>query len=68
MKTIIFFLSILINFYQVSAQQNNWSDVEKILGRSGTEQTRVFKVTFPRTDLKVKVEDFSINTNIKHKY
>jgi hypothetical protein len=64
MKTIIIFLSILINFYQVSAQQNNWSDVEKILGRSGTEQTRVFKVTFPRTDLKVKVGDFSINPGL----
>lgn len=64
MKTIIIILSILINFYQASAQQNNWSDVEKILGRSGTEQTGVFKVTFPRTDLKVKVGDFSINPGL----
>lgn len=64
MKTIIIILSILTNFYQACAQQNNWTDVEKILGRSGNEQTGVFKVTFPRTDLKVKVGDFSINPGL----
>lgn len=64
MKTIIIFLSILINFYQTNAQQNDWAAVEKILGRSGAEQTGVFKVTFPRTDLKVKVGEFAINSGL----
>ncbi len=64
MKTLVIFLLILINFYQANAQQNSWSAVEKILGRSGAEHTGVFKVTFPRTDLKVKVGDFSINPGL----
>jgi hypothetical protein len=64
MKTIIVLLSILISFSRAGAQQNNWPEVEKILGRTGTEQTGVYRVTFPRSDLKVKVGDFTINPGL----
>ncbi len=64
MKRIIFFLAILLEFYQVSGQQASWTDVEKILGRAGSEQAGVYKVTFPRSDLKVKVGDFTVNPGL----
>lgn len=42
------------------AQQNDWSDVEKVLDKKGNVQDNVFKITFPRSDLKVKVGDFDV--------
>lgn len=42
------------------AQQDQWSSVENIFGKKGTVQDNVFKITYPRSDLQVKVGDFSI--------
>jgi hypothetical protein len=42
------------------AQQSDWSDVEKVFGKKGNVQDNVFKITFPRSDLNVKIEDFAI--------
>lgn len=42
------------------AQQNDWTDVEKVFGKKGTIQGNVFKIAFPRSDLKVKVGDFPV--------
>ena len=42
------------------AQQNDWSTVEKIFGKKGTVQDNVFKISYPRSDLKVKVGDFAV--------
>lgn len=54
-----FFILIFLLFFSftVAAQQQspNWQTVEKVFGRKGTVQEDVFKVTFPRSDLKVKV-------------
>lgn len=44
-----------------TAQTPDWQTVEKVLGRKGTVQGDVFKVTFPRTNLNVKVGDISID-------
>lgn len=43
-----------------TAQQSNWEDVEKVFGKKGAVQDGVFKITYPRSDLKVKVGDFSV--------
>ena len=42
------------------AQQNDWSSVEKIFGKKGTVQDNVFKISYPRSDLKVKIGDFAV--------
>lgn len=44
----------------LQAQQNDWSGIENIFGKKGTVQGNVFKITFPRSDLKVKVGDFAV--------
>lgn len=42
------------------AQQTDWSTIETVFGKKGNIQDDVFKITFPRYDLKVKVGSFSI--------
>jgi len=42
------------------AQQNDWSGVENVFGKKGTVQGNVFKITFPRSDLKVTIGDFPV--------
>lgn len=44
----------------IFAQQEDWSGVEKILGKKGTVQDKVFKISYPRSDLNVKVGDFPV--------
>lgn len=36
-------------------QSTNWATIDKRLGRKGVEQNGIYKVSFPRTDLHVKV-------------
>jgi hypothetical protein len=55
----VFFFAIFIT-NGILAQQGDWSGVEKTLGRKGIVQDNVFKVSYPRSDLKVKVGDFSV--------
>lgn len=43
-----------------SAQQMDWSKVEKTLARKGTEQNGVFKVSLPRTDLNVMMNGTTV--------
>ena len=42
------------------AQQNDWSSVEKIFGKKGTVQDNVFKISYPRSDLKIKIGDLAV--------
>lgn len=46
------------------AQQDDWSGVEQIFGKKGTVQDNILKITFPRSDLNVKVGDFSISPGL----
>jgi hypothetical protein len=41
-------------------QTKGWEDVEKVFGKKGTVQDGVFKITYPRLDLKVKVGNFTV--------
>ena len=41
-------------------QQTPWSSVEAIFGKKGTVVEDVFKITYPRSDLKVKVGEFQV--------
>jgi hypothetical protein len=59
MKKLIFsFLAVILaanNFAQIDSTALN-----DIFGKKGTVTGNVYKVSFPRTDLKVKVGDFSV--------
>ena len=58
-KAAILILGLLTVFY-CSAQQNDWASVEKVFGKKGTVQGDVFKISYPRTDLSVKVNGFTV--------
>ena len=58
-KTAIFVLSLLTVYYSF-AQQADWTSVEKVFGKKGTVQDNVFKISYPRSDLKVKVGGFTV--------
>jgi hypothetical protein len=60
MKTIFSFLTIILSVCYSNAQQSDWADVEKVFGKKGSVQDGVFKITYPRSDLKVKVGDFAV--------
>lgn len=53
MKRHIFILLLFCT--KLTAQTTDWSSIENIFGRKGTVRDQVFKVAFPRTDLKVTV-------------
>ena len=60
MNKLILIISLLLIAYSSFAQTDDWSDVEKVFGKKGNVQDNIFKITFPRSDLKVKVGDFSV--------
>src|ERR671933_790907 len=65
MKLFITLFLILFPFAVAAAQDSSdWQAVEKVFGRKGTEEGSVFKVTFPRSDLEVKVGGISIDPGL----
>ena len=56
----IFFPLLLLNMSFCFAQQNEWTPVENVFGKKGTVQDNVFKISYPRSDLRVKVGDFAV--------
>jgi hypothetical protein len=57
-KLFLFFLAATTMFY-CSAQVDSVG-LDKVFGRKGTVTGNVYRVTFPRTDLKISVGDFSV--------
>lgn len=58
------FALVLCCLGPLSAQAANWQGAEDIFGRKGVVQDDLFKVTFPRTDLSVKVGDVVIEPGL----
>lgn len=58
-KNLLFFSFMVLGAYAFS-QQNDWSAVESVFGKKGTVQDNVFKISYPRSDLKVKIGDFEV--------
>lgn len=54
--------AIFLMFFMAEgfSQTKGWEDVEKIIGKTGKLQGDVFKITFPRSDLNVKVDGVKI--------
>lgn len=65
MKNILFIISLIVFLTGHSpAQTFDWSDVETLFNRKGTVNGDVFKITFPRTDLKVMVGDLVLEPGL----
>ncbi len=59
----ILILSLAVSTIAI-AQTSDWQSVEKVFNRKGNVQGEVFKVTFPRSDLKVKVGNVLIEPGL----
>jgi hypothetical protein len=59
----ILILSLAVSIVAI-AQTPDWQSIEKVFNRKGTMQGDVFKISFPRSDLKVKVGDVSIEPGL----
>lgn len=55
-----FLIIALLATQFVSAQEYDWSKVENVFGKKGTITGDIFKISYPRSDLKVKVGDFTV--------
>lgn len=60
MKKVFIFVLLFSSGLFAQSQSPDWAEVEKTFGRKGTAQGEVFKVAFPRADLKVNVGEVSI--------
>ena len=57
--------AVLAGFVSIaSAQTSDWQGIESVLGRKGIVQEDMLKVTFPRTDLKVKIGDVTVEPGL----
>lgn len=60
MKKQFVFIAAALIVSSLFAQKSDWNAVEKVFGKKGNVQDNVFKITYPRSDLKVKIGDFSV--------
>ncbi len=64
MKKIFFAVLLLAISLPAAAQAPSWEPVEKILGKKGMVRENMFKVTYPRTDLDVKIGDVKVDPRV----
>ncbi len=65
MRVFSLMLSIIVlSSVAAFAAEPDWQAVEKAFGRKGTVQGNVFKVTFPRSDLKVSVGKIPVSPGL----
>jgi hypothetical protein len=64
MKNIQIFIFAFLISSECFSQANNWADIEKIFNKTGDIKEGGFKITFPRSDLKVKVRDFPAKSGL----
>jgi Domain of Unknown Function (DUF1259) len=63
-RTLLLFGLVLLGFTTAYAQPTGWDGVEKVFGRKGTVQGEMFKVTFPRSDLSVKIGEVTVEPGL----
>ncbi len=56
----VFFVFFLLGFYLSATSQVDSTALNNVFGKKGTVQGMVYKITYPRSDLKVKVNEFSV--------
>jgi len=64
MKTLLIFVAVLLLSVASFSQKTDWDAVEAVFGKKGMVQNDVFKITFPRYDLKVKIGDFAVDPGL----
>ncbi len=65
MKRIFIVVAILlVSVPFAKAQTGDWQGVEKVFGKKGIVQGDMFKITFPRTDLSVKIGDVAVDSGL----
>src|SRR3954469_3892574 len=60
MKKTLVLLFSAAGFVYCSAQQIDSTALNNVFGKKGTVTGNVYKISYPRTDLKVKVGDFAV--------
>lgn len=60
MKKTAIFILVVLTVCKSFSQQNDWSDVENVFGKKGAVQDNVFKISYPRSDLKVTIGKFPV--------
>jgi hypothetical protein len=63
-RLLVMFVFLLGSVTPVFAQSPDWQGVEKIFGRNGAAQGDMLKVTFPRTDLAVKIGEVPVEPGL----
>ena len=58
------FIAFIASLCFCNAQTSDWTRVEQVFGKKGSVQDDVFKITFPRFDLKVKIGEFSVEPGL----
>jgi len=60
MKIFHIFISLLLILNMSALAQPDSAGLDKVFGKKGSVQGMVYKITYPRSDLKVKVGEFSV--------
>jgi hypothetical protein len=60
MKKILFLVVVMLTFVFCNAQQIDSTALNNVFGKKGTVTGNVYKITYPRSDLKVKVNGFAV--------
>ena len=63
-KLFLLGLLVAVSVGSEYALQAQWKDLDNVFGRTGTIKNDVYKVTFPRTDLKVKIDDIPLEPGL----
>lgn len=64
MRSVVVFLFLLMMPAAAQRPASDWQGVEKALGRTGDEKDSVYRVAFPRTDLRVRVGGVTLRAGL----
>ena len=64
MKIKLFYFLILVGMTGVGQAQVDSTGLNNIFGKKGTVQGLVYRITYPRSDLKVTVHDFKVSPGL----
>src|SRR5665213_1151733 len=60
MKKVLFLVLVMSAFVYCNAQQIDSNALNNVFGKNGTVTGNVYKISYPRSDLKVKVNGFAV--------
>jgi hypothetical protein len=62
-RSVFFFSFLLVSIFKGYAQVDS-TGLNNVFGKKGSVQGMVYKITYPRSDLKVKVNEFSVSPGL----